>query len=177
LVVIGTQAQDVRKSDVGVAVGEILSNVPCPMLIVGPGVRPVELSKEGFERIVYVTDSKLSSLRGLPYTLALAQDHNAQLNFVHVPEETTMGPFHFGSSRIVAFRKRLESLVAQGKSLLQESEFNVQEGDRAERLVRIASNLHASLVVMTAPVTTETSAPLLGPLVFKYFDLRSALYS
>jgi len=163
-VVVGTQAQESRKSDLDTAVKETLRIVPCPMLIIGPRVTQAELTKEELERIVYVTDCTLSSLRGLPYTLALAQDHNAQLNFVHVPEETTMGPFHFGSSRIVAFRKRLESLVAQGKGLLQESEFNVQEGDRAERLVRIASNLHASLVVMTAPVTSETSASLLGAL-------------
>ena len=165
LVVIGTQAQDVRKSDVEVAVGEILSNVPCPMLIVGPGVRPVELSKEGFERIVYVTDYTISSLEGLPYALALSRDLGAQLRFVHISEGPTMGPFHFENSRTVAFRKRLENLLGSKLGLPQESEFTVQEGDRAERVVMIAARLNVSLIVMSArDIPDRTSPSLMWPI-------------
>ncbi|MBZ5685462.1 MAG: universal stress protein [Acidobacteriia bacterium] len=150
LAVIGTHAQEMRKSDLDSAAEELLRTVPCPVLIIGPRVTQMELAKGELERILYVTDFTTSSLDGVPYALALAQDHDAQLRFVHVAEETTMGPFHFGNSRTVAFRKRLESLIASGKGLLQESESVVQEGDRAEGLVRIASNLRASLIVMSA---------------------------
>lgn len=161
LVVIGTHAQELRKSALDSTVGEILHTVPCPLLIIGPKVTQMELANGELERIVYVTDYTTSSLDGLPYALALAQDHNAQVKFVHVSEETTMGPFHFGNSRFVAFRKRLESLVASGKGLLHEAEFVVQEGDRAEGLVRVAANLHASLIVTSAG---ENRAPLLWPI-------------
>ena len=150
LVVIGTHAQESPKSDLDTAVAEILRTLPCPMLIIGPRVPQIELAKGRLERIVYVTDFTIASLDGVPYALALAQDHDAQLAFVHVAEEPTMGPFHFGDSRIVAFRKRLESLVAPGKGLVQGSEFTVGEGNRAEGLVRIAANLHASVIVMSA---------------------------
>ncbi len=161
LVVIGTQAQEVRKSDLDVAVGEILRTVPCPILIIGPRVTAVELAKEEFEQIVYVTDYTLSSLDGLPYTLALSQDHGARLRFVHVSEGPTMGPFHFGNSRIVAFRKRLESLIHSAEGRPRESEFAVQEGDRVEGLVTIAANLHASLIVMSARGVSGRAAPAL----------------
>ncbi len=161
LVVIGTQARDVRKSDLDVAVGEILRTVPCPMLIIGPRVTAVELTKEEFEQIVYVTDYTLSSLDGLPYTLALSQDYGARLRFVHVSEGPSMGPFHFGNSRIVAFRKRLESLIDSSEGRPLESEFAVQEGDRVEGLVTIAANLHASLIVMSARGVPERTAPAL----------------
>ena len=165
LVVIGTHAQELRRSDLDSAAEEILHTVPCPMLIIGSKVPQMELAKGDLERIVYVTDFTTSSLDGLPYALALAEDHEAQLKFVHVAEETTMGPFHFGYSGSMAFRKRLESLVAQGKALLQESEFVVAEGDRAEGLIRVGANLHASLIVLSARVTPEkTSAPLLWPI-------------
>lgn len=106
-----------------------------------------------------VTDYTISSLDGLPYALALAQDRDAELKFVHVAGEPPMGPYHCGSSRIVAFRKWLESLVSAGNgfshesaglSFLRESEFVVSEGDRAGGLVRIAANLYASLIVMSA---------------------------
>ncbi len=161
LVVIGTQAQDERKSDLDMAVGEILRTVPCPMLIIGPRVTPVELAKGEFEQIVYITDYSVSSLDGLSYALALCQDHGAQLRFVHVSEGPTMGPFHFGNSRIVAFRKRLESLIESVEGRPRESEFAVQEGDRVEGLVTIAANLHASLIVMSARGVPEKTAPAL----------------
>jgi len=161
LVVIGTQAQNVRKSDLNLAVGKILCIVPCPMLIIGPRVTAVELAKEELEQIVYVTDYTLSSLDGLPYAVALSQDYGARLRFVHVSEGPTMGPFHFGNSRIVAFRKRLESLLDSVGGLPQESEFAVQEGDRVEGLVTIAANLHASLIVMSARGVPERTAPCL----------------
>ena len=153
LVVIGTHAQELRKSVLDSAVEEILHTAPCSMLITGPKVTPMELAKGDLDRIVYVTDCTTSSLDGLPYALALAQDHDAQVRFVHVAEGTTMGPLHFGNSRLVSFRKRLEGLVASGKGYLQESEFTVQEGDRAEGLVKIAANLHASMIVMSARET------------------------
>lgn len=161
LVVIGTQAQNVRKSDLDVAVGEILRTVRCPMLIIGPRVPPMELAKGQLERIVYVTDYTISSLDGLPYTLALSQDHDAQLRFVHVSETPVTGPFHFGNSRIVAFRKRLERLLDSVEGLPQESEFTVQEGDRVEGLVTIAANVHASLIVVSARGVPERIAPCL----------------
>jgi nucleotide-binding universal stress UspA family protein len=150
LVVIGTHAQQLRKSAVDSAVEEILHTAPCSMLIIGPNVAPTELAKGALDRIVYVTDYTTSSLDGLPYTLALAQDYDAQVKFVHVAEGSTVSPLHFGNSRTVGFRKRLESVVASGKGYLQESEFTVQEGDRADGLVKIAANLHASLIVMSA---------------------------
>src|SRR5579864_2831361 len=104
------------------------------MLIIGPQVAPLELAKGELVQIVYVTDYTLGSLDGLPYALALSQDYGARLGFVHVADGLTMGPFHFGNSRIVAFRKRLESLLHSSEGLLQESEFAVQEGDRVEGL-------------------------------------------
>jgi nucleotide-binding universal stress UspA family protein len=151
LVVIGTHAHESRKSYLDIAVGELLNSVPCPMLIIGPQVTEMELAKRKVERMIYVTDYTISSLDGVPYALAFAQDHEALLNVVHVAGETTLGPFHFGNSRIVGFQKRLESLIASGKGChLRESEFAVQEGNRAEGLVRIAANLRAGMIVMSA---------------------------
>jgi nucleotide-binding universal stress UspA family protein len=164
LVVIGTQAQNVRKSDLDMAVGEILRTVPCPMLIIGPRVTTVELANEEFEQSVYVTDYSLSSLDGLPYALALCQDQGARLRFVHVSEGPTVGPFHFGNSRIVAFRKHLETSLDSVAGLPQDSEFAVQEGDRVEGLVAIAANLHASLIIMSARgVPERTDSALVWP--------------
>jgi nucleotide-binding universal stress UspA family protein len=164
LVVIGTHDQKLRKFNIGSTAEEILRMVPCPVLIIGPEVTHTELAKGALERIVYVTDFSTSSLDALPYAVALAQDNEAQLTLVHVAEETTMGPFYYGNSRSVAFRKRLESLVPASSGFLCESEFVVGYGDRAEGLVRVAANLNASLIVMIVRGTPAgASARVLWP--------------
>jgi nucleotide-binding universal stress UspA family protein len=163
LVVIGVHGEKLR-FNLGSTAEEILRMVPCPVLIIGPKVTQTELAKGGLERIVYVTDFSTSSLEALPYTVALAQDNGAQLTFVHVAEETTMGPFYYGDSRSVAFRKRLESIVPARSGFLCESEFVVGNGDQAEGLVRVAANLNASLIVMSVRGTPAgASARVLRP--------------
>ena len=160
LVIIGTQAQDLRRSDLDMAVGEILRTVPCPMLIIGPKVTSRELVEAVLEQIVYVTDYTVGSLDGLPYTLALSQEHGAQLTFVHVSEGPTVGPFHFGNSRIVGFRKRLESLLGSREELAQDSELAVQEGDRVETLATIARSRPP--MQPSATVTMKAMVPCLA---------------
>jgi nucleotide-binding universal stress UspA family protein len=147
------------------SIGEdILPTVLCPVLVIGPEVTYTELANKALERIVYVTDFSISSLEALPYAVTLAQDNEAQLTLVHIAEETTMGPFYYGDSRSVAFRKRLESLVSANSGFLCESEFVVGNGDRAEGLVRIAANLDASLIVMSVRGTpAEAFARVLRP--------------
>jgi len=136
----------------------------CPVLIIGPEVTYTQLAKKALEQIVYVTDFSISSLEALPYALALARDNETQLALVHVGEETTMGPFYYGDSRSVAFRKRLENLVPASSGFLWELEFVVGDGERTEGLVRVAANLNASLIVMSVRgISAGTSACVLRP--------------
>ena len=132
LLVIGTHGQTLA-NNTGSTTEEILRMVPCPVLIIGPRVTHTELAKGGLERIVYVTEFSTSSLDTLLYAAALAQDNGAQLALVHVAEETTMGPFYYGNSKSIVFRKRLESLVPARSGFL--SEFVIGEGDRVEGLL------------------------------------------
>jgi nucleotide-binding universal stress UspA family protein len=166
LLVIGADKLQLRNPDARPTIEEILRTAPCPVLIIGPEVTHREHAKLVLERIAYVTDFSTSSLDALPYTLALAQDNDAQLTLVHIAQETTTGPFHYGDSRRVAFRKRLESLIPARSGLLAESEFVVGNGGRMEGLVRVAVNLNASLIVVSARGTpAKTSAPMLWPIV------------
>lgn len=149
---------------------DILPMVPCPVLIIGPEVTYTQLAKKALERIVYVTDFSISSLEALPYAVALARDNETQLALVHVAEETTMGPFHYGDSRTVAFQKRLDSLLGSTLGFFGKSEFVVGYGDRAEGLLRVAANLNAGLIVMSvrrtpAGASTRVLRPVDGRVV------------
>lgn len=164
-VVVGTHASESRP-DLNKAVGDMLRMVACPMLMIGPKVTLEELTKGDPAELVYVTDFTTGSLESVPYAIALARDYGAQIKFVHVAEEAPVRPLHFGNSRIVAFRKRLESLAASGEGLLPESEFIVREGDRVEGVVQIAARLNASLIVMNAGSSpTQLFYPLAGQVV------------
>ena len=149
LVVVAT-GQRLRELGTPSITEDILPMVPCPVLIIGPAVTYTELARKALERIVYVTDFSTSSLEALPYAVALAQDNEAQLALVHVAEETTMGPLHYGNPRNVIFRKRLESLLGSIPGSFCKPEFIVEYGDRAKGLVRVAANVKASLIVMSA---------------------------
>jgi len=162
--VVVAAGQRLRKLGTPAIAEDIVPMVPCPVLMIGPEVRYTELPTKTLERIVYVTDFSTRSLEALPYAVALAQDNEAQLAFMHVAEETTMGPFYYGDSRTGAFRKRLESLLGSTPGFFGKSEFVVRYGDRAEGLVRVAANLNASLIVMSVRRTPAgASARVLRP--------------
>lgn len=172
LLILGAQVQKSSTLRLDAELDAILRNVPCPILILGPRVTETDLAKPSLERIVYVTDYTTGSLDGLPYAIALARDHNAHMQLVHVADEAAIGPFHFGNSRTFAFRKRLESLLGLEKGVLGESEFAVQEGDRAKGLVRIATNLHTGLIVLNARrVSNETASYPLWPIAIQAIRL------
>jgi len=139
-----------RRSELQNPVGDLLRMIPCPMLLVGPRIKLEQMTNGDPEQLVYVTDFTTGSLDALPYAIALAQDYGAQIKFIHVAEEAPARPFHFGNSRIVGFRKRLETLAASGEGLLPESELIVKEGDRIEGVTQIAARLNASLIVMNS---------------------------
>ena len=127
--------------------------------IVGPAVTYTELARKALDRIVYGTDFSTSSLEALPYAVALAQDNEAQqFALVHIAGETTMGPFHYGNARNVIFRKRLDSLLGSTPGFLCKPEFIVEHGDRAKGLVRVAANVKASLIVMSARGISATAS-------------------
>jgi len=161
--VVVARGQRLRELGTPSIAEDILPMVPCPVLIIGPAVTYTELARKALERIVYVTDFSISSLAALPYAVALAQDNEAQLALVHVAEETTMGPFHYGDSRTVIFRKRLDSLLGSTPGFFGKSEFVVGYGDRAKRLVRVAANLNASLIVMSVRGTPAAAAARVLP--------------
>lgn len=147
--VVGTPILE-RRSDLHNPVGDLLPMMTCPTLIVGPRIKLEQMTNGDPEQLVYVTDFTTGSLDALPYAIALAQDYGAQIKFIHVAEEAPARPFHFGNSRIVGFRKRLETLAATGEGLLPESELIVKEGDRIEGVTQIAARLNASLIVMNS---------------------------
>lgn len=152
LLVLGTHGRSgVEKLFLGSVAEEIFRRAACPVLSVGPHAsgRPEEQSQ--FKNIVFATDFSEESLAALPYTISLAEEDQAQLSLLHVVEEPAAG-----IADIDAFKSsllfRLDELVppeaelwCHPESLL---EFGHQLSRPAERIVQIAANHQADLIVL-----------------------------
>jgi nucleotide-binding universal stress UspA family protein len=140
---------------------EIFRMATCPVLTVGPNVPkltgwpkqrgndevpPIELE---FRRIVYATDFSGHSLVAASYAFSLAQEFRARLTLLRVIEEygedlkARPGP-------IDAALRKLEELEPEGADLRWAPEPIVEFGPPADRILQIAAERQADLIVLGA---------------------------
>jgi hypothetical protein len=148
LVVLDAQVQESRTPGLDTALEEILRKVPCPILIVGPRVTETELAKRNLERIVYVTDYTTGSLASLPYALALAEDRHRS-SWCMSPKRLQR-PFPFRELQDCDFSKKIRENGCIEKSTPAGIGVCCSRGRSRAESVRIAANLHASMIVMSA---------------------------
>jgi nucleotide-binding universal stress UspA family protein len=86
LIVIGTRGRSgIGKFLLGSAAEEIFRQAPCPVLTVGPhSTAELEASGE-FTRILLATDFSPESTAAASYAISLAQEYQACLTLMHVP--------------------------------------------------------------------------------------------
>ena len=144
LVVVGTSSRGgLGKVLLGSTAEEIIRVAPCPVLTVGPHV-----TAEGTARvrsIVYATDFSLGSLRAAEFAVSLAHEYQADLTLVHVVDEVlTESP----DRAIQLTEQRLREMIPSEPQLLYEPEVVVETGPVAERILAVANELIADIIVM-----------------------------
>jgi nucleotide-binding universal stress UspA family protein len=133
----------------GSKVEEVCHRAPCPVLLVGPKVKPQQHAK--FERVLFTTDLSPLSLAALPLILAFAAENGSLVRVARIVSE--------GEERETG--ESVEFLLAQTKSeilpavtartgLVHEPEFVVAFGAANETILRIASEWRADLIGMGA---------------------------
>jgi nucleotide-binding universal stress UspA family protein len=149
LIVAGTHGRTgVRKLLLGSVAEEIFRLAACPVLTVGPKV-PREVPAESeFRHILYATDFTPTAERAAAYALSLAQEHNAHLTMLHVVEETSEASAQNAALLQTYFTKRLREMVPPGTELWCDPEFVVEFGPPADRILKIAMDREADLVIM-----------------------------
>jgi nucleotide-binding universal stress UspA family protein len=151
LVVIATHGRGgLKKLLLGSVAEEIFRSVTCPVLTIGPDVKRSELAAGKLRRIIYASDLTAASLHALPYALSLAADYGAQLSSLHVIEEITSIPLYYRERAMRDAREELEKLAPAGAGLACEPQVVVVTGDPAEKILQLASDLEADLIVMGA---------------------------
>ena len=144
LVVVGTSSRGgLGKVLLGSTAEEIIRVAPCPVLTVGPHVTAE--ASVGIRSIVCATDFSLGSLRAAEFAVSLAHEYQADLTLVHVVEDVlTESP----DRAIQLTEQRLREMIPSEPQLPYEPEVVVEIGPVAERILAVANELIADIIVM-----------------------------
>jgi nucleotide-binding universal stress UspA family protein len=141
LVVIGTHGRTgLRKLALGSVAEDIFRHASCPVLTVGPRApeqAPAELKAL---RFLYATDLSAESLAAVPFAVALAQRHQAELTVLHPLED----PKAAGRRELEA---QLRELVFDAR-LPYPPTARVETGPADETILRVAEQQKAHLIVL-----------------------------
>lgn len=162
LIVVGTHGRTgLGKLLLGSVAEDILRHAPCPVLTVGPKVSgraklpafatggrdlaPVELE---LRQIVFATNFGKNSARIAQEAIALAEEFRARLTLLHVLEDYTQlgrrpGPMEDG-------QRRLQELIPQNAVLQYVPESVIEFGSPFERILKIAAEREADMIVLGA---------------------------
>jgi len=144
LVVVGTRSRaGLGKVLLGSIAEEIIREAPCPVLTVGPHV--VAEASAGVQSIVCATDFSLGSLRAVEFAVSLAHEYQAHLTLVHVAEGVLRDSPHLA---IRLTENRMREMIPPDPDLLYEPEVVVEIGPVADRILGVANELLADIIVM-----------------------------
>jgi nucleotide-binding universal stress UspA family protein len=147
LLVIGTRAHHgLERMLEGSVAEEVFRQARCPVLVVPPAAG--EQSGIPIRTVLFPTSFSQNSLRAAPYAFSLARRHRARLVLLHVSPENVSSSDEDLASLRVAGEERLRALLpAKGGSSV-EPWLYVEFGPAAERIVRVAVENHAGLIVL-----------------------------
>jgi len=175
LLVLGTHGRGgLKKLALGSVAEQVLRLAQCPVLTIGPHVRPVDSEKFAFQRILFAADFELASAKAFPYALSLAEDYQAKLVLLHMVPPMLgpdLGPAAYGPSTYVAEKfmdwqqttrekslKKLQQLIPPNAKLAAEPEYIAGMDFLPEGILDTAAKHEADLIVMGA---NRTSSPRL----------------
>jgi nucleotide-binding universal stress UspA family protein len=167
LIVIGTHGRTgLGKLLLGSVAETILRHAPCPVLTVGPKIsgraKLPAFAKHGrdlaqFElelrQIVFATDFGRNSVRIAQEAIALAEEFGARLTLLHVIENYSQLGLRPGL--IEDGVRRLQELIPLNASLQYHPEIALEFGSSVERILKVASDREADMIILGARSWSE----------------------
>lgn len=146
LLVLGTSSRmGLGKAFLGSIAEELIRESPCPVLAVGPHV--VTLASDGVHSIVCATDFSDASARATQFAISLADEYQAHLTLVHVLQDRPKDTLHLAAQ---AIEKRMLEMIPAEAELPYRPEIVVETGSVADRILKLATDLPADIIVMGA---------------------------
>ena len=163
LLVMGTHGRmGLAKLINGSVAEEMIRQVKCPVLVVGPKVLTGSWSREGrtttdlefevaWKRILFATDLASGSLASAYNAVKVAEDHDAELTLLHVaqpPSESPQLPEIILGQSYKSLK--LKNLLPDQHELRHPPEVLLDQGDAAEVITRVARRRATDLIVLGA---------------------------
>lgn len=147
LVILGTHGRGpIKRLLLGSVAEEICRHAPCPVITVGPHVKPAT-EMERIDKILFATDFSDGSVHALYYALALAEEHDARVILLHVVQAPTM-PTSATDEMIAASDMKLRSLITPESQPAKRPVFVTLLGPPANQILALANREQVDLIVM-----------------------------
>ena len=118
-------------------------------------------------RILYPTNFSQHSLQAAPHAFSLARHYRAKLILLHVVEDTAVHSVADLKRRRGLVENRLTSSVLGKAELALKAELAVEFGDPAQRILRVAAEWQAGLIVLGVRRAKATTAHLTEGTAYK----------
>lgn len=138
-------------------VEEVIRRSQCPVLTMGSQLH--DGADAELRNIVYASDFSPESLEGARYALSLAQEFQARLTLLHVVEGLEPTLLDERAQIAKPYKLWLGKLVPDEARLWCELEFAVDFGRPAERILQVAWENHADLLVVGARGLDRLTSP------------------
>ncbi|HKQ86754.1 MAG TPA: universal stress protein [Candidatus Acidoferrales bacterium] len=148
MVVVGTHGRTgAQKLLLGSIAEDIFRRSPVPVLTIGPCTKIGAHNAGRFYCVLFATDFTPHSLFAAPYAISLAKENQARLILFHVIRESER---QYGAARsaVDASTQELGKIVPEHAELRHRPEVVLGYGEPAERILQVAREDHADLIVL-----------------------------
>ncbi len=158
LVVLGSHGREGLKQIVLGSIAEaVFRTAPCPVLVVGPKVKPRASTDGIFREILFATDLSPASLKVFPFVQAFADENQANLIVVHATQERIMSE-HERQVTSESLRKWMRELIPPRPRL----DYEVLCGPAADEILRLAAERECDLIMLGAHHASSFASHLPG---------------
>jgi nucleotide-binding universal stress UspA family protein len=160
LVVLGTHGRTgAEKRLLGSVVEQIFRRSRVPVLTIGPNVRQGMHNAAEFHRVIFATDFTPSASAAAPYAVSFAEETRGRLILLHVikplPQDRNATRPELSVAEAI---HKLYETVPGYTAFASAPTVAVEFGDPGERVVHIANERHADLVVLGARASADPEA-------------------
>lgn len=148
LIVLGTTSKHgLKKLALGSTAEEVIRTASCPVLTVGPGVKPPPPGPVSFQRIVYATDFSSQAAKGVDLALSLGQIEGTKVYLCHVVDDHDKTKCKDCETKSIS---ALKALIPESAQCSFEPEFFVEHGKASSAILALAARVNADLIVLGA---------------------------
>ncbi len=148
LVVLGTHGRGaIQRLFMGSISEQIFRHASCPVMTIGPHVKPAFGDYDRIDRILFATDFSTGSVHALDRALALAEERDARLILMHVVQPPGV-PVDVTDQMLAQSEVKLRGLLTPETMPKKRPVFVTVVGSAADMILSMAEREKADLIVM-----------------------------